>query len=483
MTYHFIERGFFNMDLSDQLMGFFHPEGIAVFGSMREDWFFGASVVVKELQSLGYKGTIYPVNPGAKSVYGLKVYPHISKVEGKVDLAVIITSCKYVPEILRSCGRKGIKAVVVVSDGFAENGQEGKRRQDEIVGIARENGIRIIGPNTLGIYSPSQHLSTIPYEKGYNLPPLGGLSIVTQTGMYGPQAVALNEYRFGINTIMDLGNMCDVDEVDCLKYLEQDVDTRVIALYIENIRRPGEFLETARRISQSKPILCLKGGRAPEAASAMASHTGTIAGSDNLYDALFRQAGVIRVEEYEDLLDCPKVFLAQDLPKGNRLGVISLTGAIGIQCIDAAAAYGLMLGGLNMKSKEELFRISTTLGTHPIDLGPASASDGLDLFSYYQKCFDVLMEDENIDCIYLNTYISSYLQPEHYEGVLKHMGNHLMKPVVSWSYGPSSESVRKLGSLTESHGIPFFPTTHKSIKALGYLVKYARWRESLGGKP
>ncbi len=439
------------MDFSDQLTGFFRPEGIAVFGSMREGWFFGASVVVKELQSLGFKGTIYPVNPGAISVYGLKVYPHISKVEGKVDLAVIITSCKYVPEILRSCGRKGVKAVVVVSDGFAENGQEGKRRQEEIVGIARENGIRIIGPNTLG--------------------------------MYGPQAVALNEYRFGINTIMDLGNMCDVDEVDCLKYLEQDVDTRVIALYIENIRRPGEFLETARRISRSKPILCLKGGRAPEAASAMASHTGAIAGSDNLYDALFRQAGVIRVEEYEDLLDCPKVFLAQDLPKGNRLGVISLTGAIGIQCIDAAAAYGLVLGELNKKSKEELFRISTTLGTHPIDLGPASASDGLDLFSYYQKCFDVLMEDDNIDCIYLNTYISSYLQPEHYEGVLKHMGDHLMKPVVSWSYGPSSESVRKLGSLTESHGIPFFPTTHKSIKALGYLIKYARWRESLGGKP
>lgn len=471
------------MDFPERLRDFFRPEGIALFGSMKEGWFFGAAVVVKELQNLGYQGAIYPVNPSARSVYGLKVYPDISKVEGKVDLAVIITSCKYVPEILRSCGKKAIKAAVVVSDGFAENGPAGVRRQEEIVQIARSYGIRIIGPNTLGIYSPAIRLSTIPYEKGYDIAPPGGLSVVTQTGMYGPQAVALNEYLFGINTIIDLGNMCDVDEVDCLEYLEGDPGTKVICLYMESTRRPRKFLETARRISRSKPILCLKGGRTPEAARAMASHTGTIAGSDSLYDALFRQAGVIRVNEYEDLLDCAKVFLTQVLPKGNRLGVISLTGAIGIQCIDAAASYGLALGELSESSKEKLSLISATLTSHPIDLGPASAADGLDLFSYYQKCFDVLREDENIDCIYLNTYISSYLQPEHYAGVLKYMGAHFAKPVVAWSYGPSSDAVRKLGSLTESHGIPFFPTTYKAIEALGYLVYYARWREATNSKP
>jgi acyl-CoA synthetase (NDP forming) len=151
------------MDFPQRLRDFFRPEGIALFGSMKEGWFFGAAVVVKELQNLGYQGAIYPVNPSATSVYGLKVYPDISKVEGKVDLAVIITSCKYVPEILRSCGKKAIKAAVVVSDGFAENGPAGVRRQEEIVQIARSYGIRIIGPNTLGIYSPAIRLSTIPY--------------------------------------------------------------------------------------------------------------------------------------------------------------------------------------------------------------------------------------------------------------------------------------------------------------------------------
>ena len=165
---------------------FFQPQGIAVFGSMKEDWFFGAGVVVKELQGLGYTGSIHPIHPTAQSVYGLKVYPDISQVEGRVDLAVIATSYRSVPGILKACGSKGVKAVVVISDGFAENGDDGRARQDEIVEIARAMGIRIIGPNTLGIYKPHSGVSTIPYEKGCIIPPKGGLSIITQTGIVRP---------------------------------------------------------------------------------------------------------------------------------------------------------------------------------------------------------------------------------------------------------------------------------------------------------
>ncbi|MGD0821101.1 MAG: CoA-binding protein [Desulfomonilia bacterium] len=461
-----------------KLTYFFQPQGIAVFGSMKEDWFFGAGVVVKELKGLGYTGSIHPIHPTAQSVYGLKVYPDISQVEGRVDLAVIATSYRSVPGILKACGSKGVKAVVVISDGFAENGDDGRARQDEIVEIARAMGIRIIGPNTLGIYKPHSGVSTIPYEKGCILPPKGGLSIITQTGMYGPQATALNEYAFGINTIIDLGNMCDIDEVDSLEYLEADPDTKVIGLYLEHTWRAKALRETARRVSKSKPILCLKGGRSSEAARAMASHTGSIAGRDGLYDALFRQAGIIRVEDYEDLLEVAKVFLSQPLPVGNRIGIISLTGAIGIQCIDIAAQCGLVPGELSRNSREDLLQISHTLSGHPIDLGPASATGGPNLFSYYEQCFDILMADEGIDCVYLNTYISSYLTPEIYDCTLSHMGANLRKPVTSWSYGPSSEAVRQLGALTEMHGIPFYPTTRKAIKALGYLVNYAKWKRS-----
>lgn len=469
------------MNRSGNLAAFFEPRGIAVFGSMMEGWFFGGAVVVRELQALGYRGGVYPVHPSAESVYGLKVYPDIARAPNPVDLAVIATSYRAVPGILQACGDKGITAAVVIADGFAETGPDGVRRQEDMVALARRNGIRIVGPNTLGVYRPHAGISTIPYEKGYHLPPRGGVSIITQTGMYGPQAVALNEYRFGIGTVIDLGNMCDIDEVDSLDYLGRDPETEVIGLYIEHTRRPRELLETARTISRDKPILCLKGGRSGEAARAMASHTGSIAGQDGLYDALFRQAGIIRVDEYEDLLLGAKALLSQPLPRGNRLGIISLTGAMGIQCIDAAADNGLVLGELGEGSVERLLAVSPTLAGHPVDLGPASAANGADLFSYYIKSYDVLMEDDNIDCIYLNTYISSYLSPDVYKDVFRHMADHLRKPVVSWSYGPSSESVRRLGALTEHYGIPFYPTTRKAIEALGYLVTYARLKKA--GKP
>ena len=455
---------------------FLNPESVAVFGSMIEDWFFGAGVVVKELIDLGYSGTIYPVHPTAKTVCSRRVYNDIVDIDGPIDLAVIITSYKHVPGIIKKCAQKGVRAAVVVADNFGESGTEGENRQEELTQLARSFGIRLIGPNTLGVFNVGRPFTTIPYEKGYTKVEKGPFSIITQTGMYGPQAIALNEYPFGVSKIIDLGNMCDIDEVDCLEYLGEDQETRIISLYIEHTRRPADFLKTVKKISREKPILCLKGGKSPESADAMASHTGSMAGDDQLYEALFKQSGVIRVSEYEDLLECAKAFISQPLPGGNRLGVISITGAMGIACIDAAASEGLCLGDLSPASRKRLSAIDSTLRGHPIDLGPASAADGLKLFSYYTKCFDILMEDENIDCIYVNTYISSYFKADNYKEVLQHMSKRNSKPVVVWSYGPSSRSVRELASLVESYGIPHYTTTHKAIRALGYMAAYAGWR-------
>ena len=463
--------------MSSAVHGFLNPKGVALFGSMREGWFFGAGVVIKDLLDLGYEGAICPVHPSAQSVYGLKVSRDVCQCDAPVDLAVVITSCRQVPEILRKCGSRGIGSAVVVSDGFGENGVEGRARQEELLGIARDAGIRLIGPNTLGVFNPAGKFSTVPYEKGYGLPPEGPLSIITQTGMYGPQAALLKDFSFGIRSIVDLGNMCDIDETDCLAYLGDDPGTGVISVYMEHTRRPREFLRTAREISKRKPVLCLKGGRSAEAADAMASHTGSLAGSDGLYEGLFGQSGVVRVDEYEDLLDCAKVFTRGLLPGGNRLGIITLTGAIGIQCIDLGAAAGLVPGRLTSPSRDRLAGISPTLGGHPIDLGPASAMDGPALFDHYMKCFDILMADPEVDCVYLNLYIGSFMAPELYEGVFAHIESNMEKPVVMWSYGPVKESVTALNALGESHGIPAYTTTGKAVRSLGHLARYARWRE------
>jgi acyl-CoA synthetase (NDP forming) len=457
---------------------FLHPQGVALFGSMKEGWFFGAGVVIKDLIELGYTGAVCPVHPSAEQVYGLKVSRDICGIDAPIDLAVIITSYRQVPEILRKCAARGIRSAVVVSDGFGEHGPEGRARQEEMLGIARESGIRIIGPNTLGVFNPQGRFTTNPYEKGYRTPPEGPLSIITQTGMYGSQAAPFLDYSFGIRSIVDLGNMCDIDETDCLEYFGHDPGTGVISLYMEHTRRPRELLEKAREISKLKPILCLKAGRSSEAADAMASHTGSLAGSDGLYDALLRQAGIIRVDEYEDLYDCAKVFCPGILPRGNRLGIITLTGAIGIQCIDLGAEAGLRPGLLTSPSRDKLAGISATLGGHPIDLGPVSAADGLSLFKHYITCFDILMRDPEVDCIYMNFFIGSYMAPGLYEDVFKHIESNMRKPVVMWTYGPVKELVTALNALGESHGIPAYETTGKAIRSLGHLVRYARWREN-----
>ena len=299
--------------------------------------------------------------------------------------------------------------------------------------------------------------------------------------MYGPQAMAWNEYEPGINKVIDLGNMCDIDETDCLDYLGADDSTDIIAVYMEHSRRPRAFLDALQRVSQRKPVLCLMPGGSPGAAAAMASHTGSMAGDANLYAGLFRQGGILRVEEYEDLRDCATPFLRYPLPKGNRLGIITYSGAIGIQCIEAADANGLALGRLSAESQGRLTATSETLGPNPIDVGPVSATAGIEMFNIYRTCFDVLREDDNIDCIYLNTYVSHTLRPEYYKDLLQYIGSCREKPIVSWCYGPSRQLVLEFGALAERAGIPFYLTSKKAVRSLGYMASYASWRNGGNG--
>lgn len=466
------------MNREHVLNDFLAPGSIALFGSMKENEFFGAGVIISDLLKGGYRGAIYPVHPSADTAYGIRVYSRLQDIDTVPELAVIVTSHRNVPEILHQCGHQGVKSVIVVSDGFGEIGPEGEKRQEKLLQIAESYGIRIIGPNTVGIFNAADAISTVPYDRGYEYNGTGGLSIITQTGMYSPQAMAWNEYHPGVNKVIDLGNMSDVDETDCLEYLGEDDGTTVISMYIEHSRRPRALKETARRVSTKKPILCLKPGISPGAATAMASHTGSLAGNETLYRGLFNQSGIIRVEEYEDLRDCATPFLRYPLPRGNRLGVITFSGAIGIQCIDTAEASGLTLGALSEASTQSLMRIDPSLGGHPVDVGPASATAGEGLLTMYRQAFDLLAADGNIDCLYVNTYLSHIVRPEYYDGLLKHIGAFRDKPVVAWAYGTSGRLVEEFGVLAESHGIPFFFTTRKAIRSLGYMARYSVWKRS-----
>lgn len=452
---------------------FLNPRSIAVIGSFRTGW-FGGYIVIRDLVNGSYQGSVFPVNPNYREVLGVKVYQRIKDIETVPDLAVIIRARGAVPSVIEECGIKGIPAAVVVSDAFAERDEEGGRLQSKIVEIAHRYGMRLMGPNTIGIVNARNGVTTVPYEKGYHCIPKGYLSIISQTGLAGPQALELSHLNIGISKIIDLGNMCDVDETECLEYLGQDPDSQVISIYVENIRKGRSFMEIAQRVSRSKPILCLKSGRSQSGAEAMISHTGSMAGMDSVYTGAFRQSGVIRVNDFREILTLSKVFLSQPLPKGNRMGVVSITGAGGVLALDFADKYGLQRADLSASSIERLESVFPSLGKNPVDLGPAAAQTG-DFYSLYAKAIDIFMKDDGVDCLFCVLYSTPVATPSFYGKLFDELSGRLNKPITVWAYGTSQPQLLELCAAIEQRGIPVYFEIRPAIRALGMMSRYAQW--------
>jgi len=451
---------------------FFDPQSIAVIGSLKEGY-FGGYVVVKTLLKAGFTGKIYPVNPSYREVLGKKVYASIKDVPGKIDLALIIIGCRAVPGVLRECGEKGIRAVVVVSDGFAERDEEGAKLQREIIEIARQTGIRIIGPNTAGIANPKKGLIPNPYEMGYEKVKEGPIAICAQTGMVNPQAFPYGDLHYGVSKLCDFGNKADVDECDMMEYLESDPATKTIALYLESIKDGQRFLKVSKRVNSKKPILILKSGRTEQGARVSASHTGSLALNDRIFDAACKQSGIIRLESFRELFELPKIFAYQPLPKGNRLGIITFTGGVGVLAIDEGAKYGLFVPLLSPRTRKKLDAIFPGLGKRIVDIGPPMAVVN-NYMSIYSEILKTVAIDPCIDSIFnviwtgpSGEFVEEYLKI--YRGF---QGNP--KPIASWIYGPRVHYVNEMTCQLEDMGFPVFPDIEMAIKALGKASQYAK---------
>lgn len=454
------------------LTSFFEARSIAVIGSMREGY-FGGYVVIKTLLNAGFKGKIYPVNPSYKEVQGLKVYPSIKDIPGELDLALIIIGCRSVPEVLRECVEKGTKAVIVVSDGFAERDEEGIRLQKEIVEIARQAGVRIIGPNTAGIANPSKGLIPNPYEMGYEKIKEGTVAICAQTGMVNPQAFPYGDLHYGVSKICDFGNKCDVDESDLLEYLESDPATKVITMYLESIGDGRRFLKVSKRVSSKKPVLILKSGRTKQGAEVSASHTGSLAVDDQIFNAACRQSGIIRLETFRELFELPKIFASQPLPKGNRLGIITFTGGVGVLAIDEGAKYGLSVGLLSSGTRRKLNAIFPGLGKKIVDIGPVMAVVN-NYMSIYSDILEAVITDSDIDSIFnvlwtgpSGEFMGDYLK------IYRELKRNGRKPIATWLYGPRLPFINEMAYQLEDLGFPVFLDLEMAIKALGIASQYA----------
>jgi acetate---CoA ligase (ADP-forming) len=453
---------------------FFNPRSVAIVGSFRENY-FGGYVIVRSLLKAGYNGAIFPVNPGYREVHGIKVYPSLRDIPGRTDMAVVMINARSVSHILKECAEQGIRSVIVVSDGFAERDEEGARLQEELVTLAKSLGLRIIGPNTAGVVNTANGFNPCPYEAGYYTLRQGVTAICAMSGMINPQAVPYPDMPFGVSKICDFGNKCDVDECDMLAYLGGDGKTEVISMYLESVRNGPRFLNLARRVASRKPVLVLKSGRTEEGAKASESHTGSLAVDDSIFDAACLQAGVLRLEQFRDIFEMPKIFAGRELPSGNRVGILTVTGGVAVMAIDECAKQGLSLAKLGNRQASEFEKIFAGLGKNPVDLGPMMAALP-NAFDLYPKLLKTILGDENVDALFTvlwatpaGNVLSRYLE------TFEDLKVRCKKPVVIWIYGPDAGAISELGGRLEQSGFPVFDTPEKCIRALGLAWKYRRF--------
>jgi len=452
---------------------FFEPESIAVIASLKETW-FGGYTLIKNLLVFGFPGKIYPVNPSYSKVLDMQVYPSIKEVPEAVDLAIIITPRHTVPGVIKQCAENGVKAVIITSDGFAERDQEGSELQQEIVNIAKRSSIRILGPNTVGTANFATGLVTTHFATGYEKVRKGSVAFCAQSGIAGAQAFPLEDIQYWISKICDFGNKCDVDETDILEYLADDPDTKVIAMHIEDVKDGQRFVKIATEVVRKKPVLMIKPGRTKEAKKALRAHTGALAGEDQIYEAAFKQTGIIRVENFEELLNFSKLFALQPLPRGNNIAIITTSGGGGILAIDTAIENGLAIAELSDQSTGRLKELSPTLGTNPIDIFTTSLVFE-DMLRLYQEVMEIALSDHNVDCAAIVLYEAPFTVLQQHSQIVEAFNSlkKFNKPVTIWLYGTRLSLMRELSLRLENSGFPVYSDFITPIKALATAAKYS----------
>lgn len=455
----------------------FNPHSIAVVGASDKKGSVGYALM-QNLTELGYKGTIYPVNVRKPEILGLKAYQTVSQLPETVDLAIIATPAKTVPEILEQCGKAGIIGIIIISAGFKEVGPEGKALEDRILEIKKKYDLRIIGPNCLGIIRPSINLNaTFAMKKAK----AGNISFISQSGALGTAILDLAIHEnIGFSNFVSLGSTIDVDFGDLIDYFGDDPETKSILMYVEGIRDAREFMSAARHFARAKPIIVAKAGKYGESAKAAASHTGSLTGEDMVYDAAFKRAGIVRVEEIADLFNIAEVLGMQPLPKGPNLAVITNAGGPGIMTIDALITRGGKLAELSKKTME---RLNSTLPAYwskrnPIDvLGDAKAER-------YKTVVEECLKDENVDGLLIIFTPQGLTDPAEIARSIVKLHSREWNPrktLLTTFMG--YEEVEEANQIFSKNNIPTFTTPEQAVKTYMYMYQYKHNLELLYETP
>lgn len=449
----------------------FAPSSIAVIGASRKPGQLGHEIV-HNLRATGFTGRLYVVNPNAPEVDGVRAFPSLAAIDGTVDLAIIAVPAAMVEAALDDCIGKGVSAVVVISAGFAETGEEGRRLEERLVDKIRNAGIRMVGPNCMGV------INTDPAVRMHGtfapvFPPAGNVAMSSQSGALG---LAVLDYaktlNIGFSTFISVGNKADVSGNDLIQYWAEDPNTKVILLYLESFGNPRKFGEIARRVGRSKPIVCVKAGRTAAGAKAASSHTGAMATSDAIVDELFRQAGVIRTETLEEMFDVAALLANQPLPKGTRVAILTNAGGPGILAADACEANGLTLAPLGAATIEGLrsFLPPAASVGNPVDM-IASANE-----EQYRRAIELLLADEAVDAL-LVIYIP--VTPTHARvvaEVIREAARAAQQKTILTTFMSAAGTPASLAP------VPAFAFPERAVRALARATRYAEWRQKPEGK-
>ncbi len=448
------------------------PTSIAVIGASPRPETIGYRIVDNLLKG-GYAGDLYPVHPSAPELLGLKAYPDVGDISGPVDLAIVAIPAARVQEVVEACGRKGVGGLVVVTAGFAEAGPAGAEAERAMVATARAHGMRIIGPNCLGVVNTAEGVSMNATFSPVR-PVRGHIAFSSQSGGLG--IAILNEATFrdlGVSLFVSVGNKADVSGNDLIRYFGSDENTAVILLYLESFGNPRHFAEIARRTARSKPIVAVKSGRSSGGTRGASSHTAAMAAPDAVVDALFRQAGVIRVDTLEELFDVADVLLHQPLPVGRGVAVVCNAGGPGVLAADACEGAGLVVPELAPGTQarlRELLSPEAAVG-NPVDcIATATAEQ-------YGRAIEIVLEDESVDAVIASFTPPLLTEARDAAAAVARVSRSATKPILA-NFLATSEALTALRS--GERRVPLFTYPESAARALGRIVPYAAWRRLPG---
>lgn len=445
----------------------FDPKSVAIVGASPVRGKI-SNIIIESLRETGFGGRVYPVNPKYDEIEGMRTYPSVSDIGAPVDLAVYCIPASEIPKALKGMGGK-VKGAIIVSGGFAEAGENGKALEKELKSIAKKEGIRIIGPNCMGIYDAVSRLDTffISSER-IKRPKLGGISIISQSGSFAITAMdELAAEGVGVARVVSYGNKIDLNESDCLDFLAEDTYTKAVAIYIESINDGRRFVEAASRCSLKKPVMAIKVGKGGAGITAARSHTGAIAGRYEVYRAAFKKAGIIELDGYEDFINGCKALGMQLEAQGNRVMIITDGGGMGVGIADACNSLGLEVPPL---PKEIIDRLKPHFPTYfavsnPMDL-TGSVTDGM-----YAEALEKTMKSGHYDIAIVAALWGPPGLTDSLAELIAEKAELIRKPVIICS--PGGEYTRKKTGLFRRSGLPVFTSPESAVRAAGVLAKGA----------